>query len=1104
MEGGWDQRSSFIVPVMIDPAAPLLVNYVYKSPPLPLSLEERRLRAMAANTAHQNPRLPAPQFRGQGPMPGNTFGGELTNAVGGMSKMDQRVALFGAGPTNYNQDEYASMDIETHILPDDWKRIAERNVARVISQEIDAHYEYIVTTLLPWTRFDGGNVMKMSRLIFNTHQLDEVPETGVVRFVTNNYEEWVSNIPRRGIGFLMENGFLMTPTGLLHYGMSVKQIQNATINTACTQAIYTILATKASNNWYETFGVPPSKQQLNSLFEYECGLWAILSEENGIERLQDMAAEIISYRGVKPDVLIVSEGSSRTYKNMPVHQQEMAYMIEGPNGPKIKHGEGPMAAFSKYKLYELRKFQIGAHAMPEDLLQSVRSIGDLIVFSHEGHREVPVDKYTSQLMNVTVLNHNRNAMQEVSFRDHIDNSPLFLPNGELSPQVGTPFFRTKAANGTFGEFLLRFGADHAKKFFDSVDHKLARVPMDENDPQFNRVFGRDVMLRTVQNARKKGTRPNQAGTADKIKQALERLLEELHSTDVVAAASVDRNVGLGDASTWFSALNDNYEAHTARANDAKTWARDYVNRDEVTIRSCPVDLRPAFFAWICDEDAQSSLFREVVDTLQADKSGHLSWFDFAAQHAIHHKYISGDRLTTLQGLVDRMEANADNSGIQTNAGFSSKLHAKVNAIQSTDAKNFYAETHREGLRSWHELSSDFKHLVEHVVALCTVVVHNMPTEVLRAKGVARNELFRYVKEGLLHIFKEVKKGLADVPAEASSNTTKLLEIAFSDGLGTASHWEEYLDRVKAVGPNDRAALFYDLFETESPLLKHTHKATSGSLTRSGWTKLLKEFPIDGLTRDFFLFLIDHDVWFPFHGMSVRPHIEWLMTSAILMKEGAETGSTFRGNPNMLMSVDGQRKMLMGNFTLYLGSVIREPANILLLHNVGCKDYVRGGGVDHWEPFNAAQRKSYRQGQIPRQQAFFSVPLYPDERIDQAFIDITGHFPANLRGGADIDEDTPHYKMAAQCAAVWGWVQEDEAEYMDLGFYPRSSYRNTRCAMAHQYHYKIINGIADPRGHQVIGTGHWEFSYDGCVKERTGKSKGPVMVRRDTRVTTLSL
>ena len=88
-------------------------------------------------------------------------------------------------------------------------------------------------------------------------------------------------------------------------------------------------------------------------------------------------------------------------------------------------------------------------------------------------------------------------------------------------------------------------------------------------------------------------------------------------------------------------------------------------------------------------------------------------------------------------------------------------------------------------------------------------------------------------------------------------------------------------------------------------------------------------------------IIAHDDVFPFGFLIMRPYMTYQMASAILTVAGASTGETLVGHADFQLADNVVQKMHIGNFTMYLKSVVYQPQQVWIADNIMACGYVAG-------------------------------------------------------------------------------------------------------------------------------------------------------------------
>ena len=77
----------------------------------------------------------------------------------------------------------------------------------------------------------------------------------------------------------------------------------------------------------------------------------------------------------------------------------------------------------------------------------------------------------------------------------------------------------------------------------------------------------------------------------------------------------------------------------------------------------------------------------------------------------------------------------------------------------------------------------------------------------------------------------------------------------------------------------------------------------------------------------------------------RPFRTYHMASAIWLKRGLETGSTFHGHHSFTLSDDALRKVHIGHYTFWHKSIVKVPKNVMVAEDIFARGYAYGEGHD---------------------------------------------------------------------------------------------------------------------------------------------------------------
>jgi hypothetical protein len=159
-------------------------------------------------------------------------------------------------------------------------------------------------------------------MVFNQHDLQEVPVFGVAPGLTSQMEKSTGMSTRVGIRFQMERAFMKEPEGIMVLLSYLRVVQLAVerwllscawraILTACDQRSFV-----AAGHIGAQFGLPMSQSSFTSVMDYIVQVHGILCRENGLAALVNIATMLFMERGMACTALAVPAGTIGMVSNM--------------------------------------------------------------------------------------------------------------------------------------------------------------------------------------------------------------------------------------------------------------------------------------------------------------------------------------------------------------------------------------------------------------------------------------------------------------------------------------------------------------------------------------------------------------------------------------------------------------------------------------------------------------------------------------------------------------------------------------------------------------------------------------------------------------------
>jgi hypothetical protein len=249
-------------------------------------------------------------------------------------------------------------------------------------------------------------------------------------------------------------------------------------------------------------------------------------------------------------------------------------------------------------------------------------------------------------------------------------------------------------------------------------------------------------------------------------------------------------------------------------------------------------------------------------------------------------------------------------------------------------------------------------------------------------------------------------------------------------------------------------------------------------------------PVNGLSLR--ALLRKNDV-FPFGFVLFRPAMTYLMGSGILTQSGARTGETLIGHADFQLADNVVQKMHIGNFTMYLKSVVYQQQNVYIAENIYAQGYLHGNNTDWFT--KADVNKFMPKETVGRQKSMYAclVPYEgPGSSEGEYFLneypnplDVTGSYsPSNPALAEFGNLPGLHYASAPYYADLHKWTNA-RTDPMESGFNSYNRY-NTLCFQGHQ---AMFNPGSQNYDLVQANTGHWGSRvYAGCGKVRKGLQK----------------
>ena len=388
-------------------------------------------------------------------------------------------------------DPMGSVNKTYLTFPEAWggafgRPVSNNHISMLLIKTITAAERFMPTVVFPIRlNLDGSPKFSVSQLIFNQHELDRVPELGVPRMLTQRSNNYTVNIPRYGIGFMMEHGFAMTDQGRANYACSIQQITNATWDTIDQEAYAHIFNSVSTANQTDAIwkhhGAPFGQEaRAEQIIDYECAFFGALNRLlNPMVAIRTQVEKIMARRGLTPDVCIVPHGAPETIKQHP-SQTRMMTGAEAARNALIS-GEkaigGPIPDMRVFSSQLVQIYNNDNWDLPDDPLTRTRTIGEFFKVLHPCRK---ADGENSQdWSTIWVHDNDTDQMAPIFLRDVEANCPFDQAIlGDLIREVCDKRPDEDVNDVNWGAFIRAYGRDGK-----------ARPWNDENEAKVVAAFG---------------------------------------------------------------------------------------------------------------------------------------------------------------------------------------------------------------------------------------------------------------------------------------------------------------------------------------------------------------------------------------------------------------------------------------------------------------------------------------------------------------------------------------------------------------------------------------------------------------------------------------
>jgi hypothetical protein len=335
--------------------------------------------------------------------------------------------FFGEGKYPYKSPfDVGTQD--TWTLPDSLRGQMAPRISETIEQLVFLDSNWYTQRVAPIEVTRNMNI-RWSRWIFNPHLTDVIPELGVNRLVQARREENSARFVRRGIGFMLEHGFMGTEEGIRHYIMSVNQVVQSAVETNKFDVIQTLLTAHDQNRQWLVQSNKYVGQRPYDVYKDELFYWDMPKlKKNALHLLDTHVTErMLKWRGVA-DTWIFPPSILVYLSQVPAEQTD--YFIKGPAGPQtLNDGIDSFRTFRGNEVYITRSFNVEDGGTPVDIMEAHSQIGEHHLNYHR--TEAPIASYTSSLRDLQFYDEDKDKRVTFTLRDALKGCNLFHEDGTL-------------------------------------------------------------------------------------------------------------------------------------------------------------------------------------------------------------------------------------------------------------------------------------------------------------------------------------------------------------------------------------------------------------------------------------------------------------------------------------------------------------------------------------------------------------------------------------------------------------------------------------------------------------------------------------------------
>lgn len=327
----------------------------------------------------------------------------------------------------------------TFDLPDAYKG-SNLYLSELVVDLVTEQQAFPVNVCLPWRQYEGGMVIMWDKWIFNRRMMDQYPEEAGPRLLDSQREEHQATMLREGIGFEMEDTYMMTAEGRRCFACHLLQISTAIRETACFSVMLTLLNTEPYKKNDAKLG--PSRYDTGEalkVLQRECHDFGVINKrKDGIADLLQGMQDEMRRRGVTDELIFVLPSGTKKFV-----QDGLRLFPEKLAGSPEAQAGAMMSGFGR--IYESRVFGPGEGRQDVDPLFRNVTIGNWFPLCIQHLLNVEPENFRTAMHFVSFYSETKDAEVSLSIRDALRYCGLFEPSSMDLTELGTKFFSPYAS-----------------------------------------------------------------------------------------------------------------------------------------------------------------------------------------------------------------------------------------------------------------------------------------------------------------------------------------------------------------------------------------------------------------------------------------------------------------------------------------------------------------------------------------------------------------------------------------------------------------------------------------------------------------------------------